>query len=142
MKSSETIFELMPVNQQFDNPVCHNCNPVPLTVDSLRNFCDTNYPIQNMGQQLINDNMNNNFNKSQSGRSGYHQKALAEIKNSLQPFAYENGLSSAASTISSISTASGSTTSGYGSERSPVDDQIKYQKLIQSLISYGYDEVS
>ncbi|XP_014468386.1 PREDICTED: serine/threonine-protein kinase Warts [Dinoponera quadriceps] len=80
--------------------------------------------------------------------SGYHQKALAEIRNSLLPFANIGGAgevgSSAASTISTLSTTSGiSSASGLsglsGASGSTVDKPDQRQALGQ-LLAMGYSE--
>jgi len=87
--------------------------------------------------------------KSSTRGSGYHQKALAEIRNSLLPFANIGGAgevgSSAASTISTISTTSGiSSASGLsglsGASGSAVDKSDQRQALGQ-LLAMGYSEV-
>lgn len=68
---------------------------------------------------------------------GYRQKALAEIRNSLLPFAHtgENGLggSSAASTISTLST-----TSGVSSVSSSLSNGV--DKALGQLLAMGYSE--
>lgn len=88
-------------------------------------------------------------NKSSTRGSGYHQKALAEIRNSLLPFANIGGIgevgSSAASTISTVSTTSGiSSASGLsglsGASGSTVDKPDQRQALGQ-LLAMGYSEV-
>lgn len=86
---------------------------------------------------------------TRSSSSGYHQKALAEIRNSLQPFA--NGVcdSSAASCVSSISSASGSATSGIGSvsglsslSNNCVEKELNaLRQTLTQLITMGYTEV-
>ncbi|KAM0732398.1 Serine/threonine-protein kinase LATS1 [Formica fusca] len=87
-------------------------------------------------------------NKSSTRGSGYHQKALAEIRNSLLPFANIGGIgevgSSAASTISTVSTTSGiSSASGLsglsGASGSTVDKPDQRQALGQ-LLAMGYSE--
>jgi len=87
--------------------------------------------------------------KSSTRGSGYHQKALAEIRNSLLPFANIGGAgevgSSAASTISTVSTTSGiSSASGLsglsGASGSAVDKPDQRQALGQ-LLAMGYSEV-
>lgn len=79
--------------------------------------------------------------KSNTRASGYHQKALIEIRNSLLPFAngggtngYEN-YSSAASTISTISTTSGvSSASGISNTSNGTDkDPRAFLALRESL---------
>ncbi|XP_034938316.1 serine/threonine-protein kinase Warts [Chelonus insularis] len=86
--------------------------------------------------------------KSSTRGSGYHQKALAEIRNSLLPFANIGGTgevgSSAASTISTLSTTSGvSSASGLsglsGASGSLVDKPEQRQALAQ-LLAMGYSE--
>lgn len=90
--------------------------------------------------------------KSATRSSGYHQKALAEIRNSLLPFANISGEtvgSSAASTISTLSTTSGvSSASGLsglsaasGNNCVEKDLSVLRQTLAQ-LITMGYTEVS
>ncbi|KAG6445027.1 serine/threonine-protein kinase Warts [Manduca sexta] len=73
-------------------------------------------------------------------RSGYHQKALAEIRNSLLPFANigssEPPGSSAASTVSSGVSSGFSSSSGNGLDK---DLNVLPQSLNQ-LIALGYDE--
>lgn len=87
---------------------------------------------------------------TRSSSSGYRQKALAEIRNSLLPF--ENGVcdSSAASCVSSISSASGSATSGIGSvsglsslSNNNVDKELNalLRQTLTQLITMGYTEV-
>jgi len=88
---------------------------------------------------------------TRSSSSGYRQKALAEIRNSLLPFANIGGCdSSAASCVSSISSASGSATSGIGSvsglsslsNNNCVDkDFIAVRQALSQLVSMGYTEV-
>lgn len=87
-----------------------------------------------MGQQpRCQLNMNPN---APARSSGYHQKAMEEIQNSLRPFAKSGSeamSSSAASTISNFSATSGvsslsSTSGGNGNER--------------QLVNMGYSEVS
>uniref|UniRef100_A0A0A9Z7E3 non-specific serine/threonine protein kinase n=1 Tax=Lygus hesperus TaxID=30085 RepID=A0A0A9Z7E3_LYGHE len=75
--------------------------------------------------------------------SGYHQKALAEIRNSLLPFANcGEGSSSAASTISSAaSTTSGvSSASGLSSASTNGLDKELSRQNINHLVSMGYSE--
>lgn len=85
--------------------------------------------------------------KSSTRSSGYHQKALAEIRNSLLPFANiggeNNGVgSSAASTISTLSTTSGvSSASGLSSASNGVEKEIVRQAHAQ-IVAMGYSEVS
>jgi len=88
---------------------------------------------------------------TRSSSSGYRQKALAEIRNSLLPFANIGGCdSSAASCVSSISSASGSATSGIGSVSglsSLSNNQLNDKELnairqtLTQLIAMGYTEV-
>lgn len=88
--------------------------------------------------------------KSSTRSSGYHQKALAEIRNSLLPFANQggdnNGVgSSAASTISTLSTTSGvSSASGLSSASNGVDKEISalVRQAHAQLVAMGYTEVS
>ena len=88
-------------------------------------------------------NPNTTGKSSTRSSSGYHLKALAEIRNSLLPFATggENVGSSAASTISSLSTTSGvSSASGLSglSASSGVNGCIDKEQLSPM----GYNEVS
>lgn len=80
--------------------------------------------------------------KTATRSSGYHQKALAEIRNSLLPFANIGNLeppgSSAASTVSSGVSSGFSSSSGNGLDK---DLNVLPQSLNQ-LIALGYDEVS
>lgn len=87
---------------------------------------------------------------TRSSSSGYRQKALAEIRNSLLPFANIGGCdSSAASCVSSISSASGSATSGIGSvsglsslSNNCVDKELNaLRQTLSQLIAMGYTEV-
>jgi serine/threonine-protein kinase LATS1/2 len=107
-----------------------------------------------MGQQFIVTMNPATSGKSSTRSSGYHQKALAEIRNSLLPFANigslgENLGSSAASTISSLSTTSGvSSASGHsgvsaasGCNGIEKDLSLLRQALVQ-LMNMGYTEVS
>lgn len=70
--------------------------------------------------------------KTAARSSGYHQKALAEIRNSLLPFANSSerdGGSSAASTVSSgVSSASG--------------DFNLFRHSLGQLLAQGYEEVN
>lgn len=79
--------------------------------------------------------------KTPTRSSGYHQKALAEIRNSLLPFANignsEPPGSSAASTVSSGVSSGFSSSSGNGLDK---DLNVLPQSLNQ-LITLGYDEV-
>ncbi|GFG30077.1 hypothetical protein Cfor_06141, partial [Coptotermes formosanus] len=105
-----------------------------------------------MGQQSIVTMNPATSGKSSTRSSGYHQKALAEIRNSLLPFANigslgENLGSSAASTISSLSTTSGvSSASGHsgvsaasGCNGIEKDLSLLRQALVQ-LMNMGYTE--
>ncbi|KAG7309691.1 hypothetical protein JYU34_004184 [Plutella xylostella] len=81
-----------------------------------------------------------NSGKTATRSSGYHQKALAEIRNSLLPFANigssEPPGSSAASTVSSGVSSGFSSSSGNGLDK---DLNVLPQSLNQ-LIALGYDE--
>lgn len=87
--------------------------------------------------------------KSSTRGSGYHQKALAEIRNSLLPFANIGGAgevgSSAASTISTLSTTSGissaSGLSGLSAASSSTIDKSDQRQLLAQLLAMGYSEV-
>lgn len=86
--------------------------------------------------------------KSSTRGSGYHQKALAEIRNSLLPFANIGGTgevgSSAASTISTVSTTSGiSSASGLSglSGASGSTDKPDQRQALGQLLAMGYSEV-
>lgn len=109
-----------------------------------------------MGQQPGCATMNSaSSGKSSTRSSGYHQKALAEIRNSLLPFANigseNSGVgSSAASTISTLSTTSGvSSASGLSSTSNSNSNGIGVDKELNSalrhnltqLTSMGYTEV-
>lgn len=77
-----------------------------------------------------------------AARSGYHQKALAQIRNSLLPFA-NNGNSeppgsSAASTVSSGVSSGFSSSSGNGLDK----DLTALPQTLNQLIALGFDEVS
>lgn len=88
--------------------------------------------------------------KSGSRGSGYHQKALAEIRNSLLPFANIGGTgevgSSAASTISTLSTTSGvssaSGLSGLSGASGSLADKPEPCQAIAQLLAMGYSEVN
>ena len=88
-----------------------------------------------------------NMNPNAPARSsGYHQKALEEIHNSLLPFAKIGGDlvgSSAASTISNLSATSGisSLSSASGSNGTDKDLHQLRQYLLH-LVNMGYSEVS
>jgi hypothetical protein len=69
-----------------------------------------------------------------AGRSGYNQKALAEIRNSLLPFANSETASSGASTISLLSSTSGVSSASTCSNG--------YDSQIAHLLGLGYYEVS
>ncbi|KAF5286171.1 hypothetical protein FQR65_LT12929 [Abscondita terminalis] len=78
--------------------------------------------------------------------SGYHQKAMEEIHNSLLPFAKSSNEvmgSSAASTISTLSTTSGvsSLSSASGSNGTDKDLQ-QLRQLLAQLLNMGYTEES
>lgn len=97
-----------------------------------------------MGQTPAPPNsMNSAPGKSTTRSSGYHQKALAEIRNSLLPFANsgnENGLgSSAASTISTLSTTSGVSSASSASNGLLDKETLARQALVQ-LVAMGYSE--
>lgn len=87
--------------------------------------------------------------KSSTRGSGYHQKALAEIRNSLLPFANIGGVgevgSSAASTISTISTTSGissaSGLSGLSGASGSAADKPDQRQAVGQLLAMGYSEV-
>ncbi|XP_078038122.1 serine/threonine-protein kinase warts [Augochlora pura] len=87
-------------------------------------------------------------NKSSTRGSGYHQKALAEIRNSLLPFANIGGASevgsSAASTISTLSTTSGissaSGLSGLSGASGSTIDKSDQRQLLTQLLAMGYSE--
>lgn len=89
------------------------------------------------------DTMNSAPGKSTTRSSGYHQKALAEIRNSLLPFANsgnENGVgSSAASTISTLSTTSG--VSSASSASNGLDKESLARQTLVQLVTMGYSEV-
>ncbi|KZC09051.1 PREDICTED: serine/threonine-protein kinase Warts [Dufourea novaeangliae] len=86
--------------------------------------------------------------KSSTRGSGYHQKALAEIRNSLLPFANIGGASevgsSAASTISTLSTTSGissaSGLSGLSGASGSTIDKSDQRQLLAQLLTMGYSE--
>lgn len=87
--------------------------------------------------------------KSSTRGSGYHQKALAEIRNSLLPFANIGGAgevgSSAASTISTVSTTSGissaSGLSGLSGASGSTADKSDQRQALGQLLAMGYSEV-
>lgn len=87
--------------------------------------------------------------KSSTRGSGYHQKALAEIRNSLLPFANIGGVgevgSSAASTISTVSTTSGissaSGLSGLSGASGSIADKPDQRQALGQLLAMGYSEV-
>lgn len=101
-----------------------------------------------MGQQPRADNMNpaGASAKASARASGYHQKAMAEIHNSLLPFAKTGGGdavgSSAASTISTLSTTSGvSSASGLSSGSNGLDKQeLLARQTLAQLGAMGYTE--
>ncbi|XP_063988229.1 serine/threonine-protein kinase Warts-like isoform X1 [Diachasmimorpha longicaudata] len=86
--------------------------------------------------------------KSSTRGSGYHQKALAEIRNSLLPFANSGGTgevgSSAASTISTLSTTSGvssaSGLSGLSGASGSLVDKPEQRQALSQLLAMGYPE--
>ncbi|XP_046629868.1 serine/threonine-protein kinase Warts [Neodiprion virginianus] len=86
--------------------------------------------------------------KSSTRGSGYHQKALAEIRNSLLPFANIGGTgevgSSAASTISTLSTTSGvssaSGLSGLSAASGSTADKPDQRQALAQLLAMGYSE--
>lgn len=92
-----------------------------------------------------------NMNPSAPARSsGYHQKAMEEIHNSLLPFAKtmsggggEVVGSSAASTISNFSTTSGvsSLSSTSGSNGTTDKDYNQLRQMLVQLHNMGYSEV-
>lgn len=89
-----------------------------------------------------------NMNPSAPARSsGYHQKAMEEIHNSLLPFAKSGGSevvgSSAASTISNFSTTSGvsSLSSTSGSNGTAEKDYHQLRQMLVQLHNMGYSEV-
>ncbi|KAI5749108.1 hypothetical protein M8J76_004704 [Diaphorina citri] len=81
---------------------------------------------------------------SNNRSSGYHQMALAEIRNSLLPFAHtgENGLggSSAASTISTLSTTSGVSSVSSSLSNGVDKDLNSLRQALNQLIAMGYSE--
>lgn len=104
-----------------------------------------------MGQQYIATMNPATSGKSSTRSSGYHQKALAEIRNSLLPFATsgvgENVGSSAASTISTLSTtsgvSSGSGLSGFStaSGSNGVEKELGvFLRQSSQLLNMGYSE--
>ncbi|KAJ8675047.1 hypothetical protein QAD02_010833 [Eretmocerus hayati] len=86
--------------------------------------------------------------KSSTRSSGYHQKALAEIRNSLLPFANIGGTgevgSSAASTISTLSTTSGvssaSGLSGLSGASGSITEKPDQRQAIAQLLGMGFTE--
>lgn len=88
--------------------------------------------------------------KSSTRGSGYHQKALAEIRNSLLPFANIGGTgevgSSAASTISTLSTTSGvssaSGLSGLSGASGSLDKPEQRQQIVGQISAMGFPEVN
>ncbi|PSN57069.1 hypothetical protein C0J52_01744 [Blattella germanica] len=120
------------------------CNSGP----RARDCCPPAGP--SMGQQFIVTMNPATSGKSSTRSSGYHQKALAEIRNSLLPFANSGGPgenlgSSAASTISTLSTTSGvSSASGHSgisaaSGSNGFDKELIRQAIVQ-LMNMGYSE--
>lgn len=100
-----------------------------------------------MGQQAraSADTMNPGASAKSSARaSGYHQKAMAEIHNSLLPFAksQEPLGSSAASTISTLSTTSGvSSASGLSSGSNGLLQDKDALRQMLGQFTIGYTEV-
>ncbi|XP_045467929.1 serine/threonine-protein kinase Warts [Harmonia axyridis] len=85
------------------------------------------------------------MNSSTSARSsGYHQKAMEEIQNSLRPYAKSGSEaieSSAASTISNFSATSGvSSFSSASGGTSSDNDVIHLHHMLSQLLSMGYSE--
>lgn len=102
-----------------------------------------------MGQEAVITNMNPAVSgKANTRSSGYHRKALAEIRNSLLPFANggtgNDNYSSTASTISTASTTSGvSSASGLSSNSNGLDKDLNaLRQTLTQLINMGYSEVS
>lgn len=88
-----------------------------------------------------------NMNPSAPARSsGYHQKAMEEIHNSLLPFAKSGSDvvgSSAASTISNLSTTSGvSSLSSLSGSNGTEKDCHQFMQYLAQLLNMGYSEVS
>ncbi|KAK9874967.1 hypothetical protein WA026_005782 [Henosepilachna vigintioctopunctata] len=85
-----------------------------------------------------------NMNSSTSARSsGYHQKAMEEIQNSLRPYAKSGSEaieSSAASTISNFSATSGVSSFSSASGGNGSDNDVIHLHHISQLLSMGYSE--
>lgn len=79
----------------------------------------------------------NSATKSNARSSGYHQKALAEIRNSLLPFANAGQNGTDSSVASTTSTAS----SGIGSVSGGLNDVNLLRHSLGQLLSQGFDEV-
>ncbi|KAJ4433537.1 hypothetical protein ANN_15846, partial [Periplaneta americana] len=120
------------------------CNSGPRALDC----CPPAGP--SMGQQFIVTMNPATSGKSSTRSSGYRQKALAEIRNSLLPFANigslgENLGSSAASTISTLSTTSGVSSasghSGISATSNGVEkDLTALRQALAQLMNMGYSE--
>lgn len=100
-----------------------------------------------MGQQSFATMNAATSGKLSTRTTGYHQKALAEIRNSLLPFANSGGDSnvgsSAASTISTLSTTSGvSSASGLSGFSATSGGNGLDKDLPNQLHAMGYTEVS
>lgn len=96
-----------------------------------------------MGQQ---PRLQLNMNPSIPARSsGYHQKAMEEIHNSLLPFAKSGSDvigSSAASTISNLSMTSGvSSLSSISGSNGTDKDLHQLRQMLAQLLNMGYTEV-
>lgn len=96
-----------------------------------------------MGQQ---PRLQLNMNPSAPARSsGYHQKAMEEIHNSLLPFAKSGSDtvgSSAASTISNLTVTSGISSLSSTSGSNGTDKDIhQLRQMLTQLLSMGYTEV-
>lgn len=94
-----------------------------------------------MGQQPGLIIMNNS---APARSSGYHQKAMEEIHNSLQPFAKIGGGgegSSAASTISNLSTTSGVSSLSSASGSNGADKELhQLRQVLAQLLAMGFAE--
>lgn len=99
-----------------------------------------------MGQQSFSTMNSATSGKLSTRTTGYHQKALQEIRNSLLPFANScdsNVGSSAASTISTLSTTSGvSSASGLSGFSAASGGNGLDKDLPNQLHTMGYTEVS
>lgn len=86
-----------------------------------------------------------NMNSSTSARSsGYHQKAMEEIQNSLRPYAKSGSEaveSSAASSISNFSATSGVSSFSSASGGNNSDNDVIHLHMLSQLLSMGYSEV-